>query len=101
MAATRTNQYVIGNIIRLRAAFTDSGHTPVNPTTVTLRIEKPDATEDTPTPTNAGSGVYIHDYQPPSVAGSKGIYSYRFEGTGVVQAACEGQFEMVESYVLG
>lgn len=86
------NEYDLGDLVRVSATFTNSTGTPTN-TTVTLRVRKPDASVTTPTAVSDGSGAYHYDI----AVDQPGIWFYRFEGTGAVQAASEAEFTVAKS----
>lgn len=74
-----------------------------NPTTVVLIIESPDNATTTytfaidPEITNPSVGVFLAVLDPQLPVG---VYRWRWEGTGAVEAASEGFFEVMESAVL-
>jgi hypothetical protein len=84
---TTDTEYDIGDVVELRAAFTDTANTPANPSSIALRILAPNGTIYTPTPSNPSTGVYTHLLQPDQ----SGWWAYRFTGTGANAAAEEGR----------
>ena len=87
--------YQIGDKVRLTATFTDLDNVATNPTAVILRLRSPDGTDTTPTPTNTGAGVYIYDLD----LNQSGVWRYRWEGTGTVQAASPDESIKVKSSI--
>lgn len=83
-----TTEHDIGDVVDLRATFTDIAGVPTNPSAVTLRVRKPDGTVLTPSPTNPGVGIYSHLLSPDL----SGWWTYRFIGTGTNAAAEEARF---------
>ena len=88
---TTTNQYDLNDRIRLRSVFTvDNVNT--DPTVITLKIKDPSGTTTTYTfgaaeITKEDTGIYYRDV----TLNDTGIWYYRFESTGAVVAADEGQ----------
>ncbi|MGE3622492.1 MAG: hypothetical protein AB7H77_01280 [Bdellovibrionales bacterium] len=95
-----SNIYDRGDLVRLSAGFADIDGTPGDPSTVTLRVKKPDATVTVHTypgdVTKSGTGTYYFDLP----LTDSGDWYYRFEGTGAVQAAGEQGFHVYRSNVL-
>lgn len=93
------NSYGVGNLIRLSVTFTELvGQTPIDPTDVTLYIQNPDGTVDEFTYLDSqivrdGVGLYHYDLPNPE----SGYYYYRFEGSGTIVAASNGQFNSIPS----
>lgn len=79
-------EYPVQSVTRISVAFTNAAGAPTDPTSVTLRIVKPDRTE-TVIPngsiTKSGTGAYHYDY----TIAAQGKHSYRWQGDGVVIAA--------------
>lgn len=86
------NEYDIGDVVRVSAAFTNAAGAPAN-TTATLRVRKPDLSVTTPSLTNDGTGLYHYDI----VVDMAGNWFYRAEGTGTVAAAGERSFTAKKS----
>lgn len=100
------NSYVYQTEVRLTSAFSVNGIA-TDPTTVTLKIKKPDGTVVTFTyPASIAKdsvGNYHYDYMPPTIAADPsaiGKYTWRWDGTGTVKAADEGSFKVTASEVL-
>ena len=89
-----TNTYDKGDAVRLRVTFTiDSVNT--DPTTITLRVKNPVGTKTVYTfalaeITKEATGIYYKDIS----VDDDGIYAYRFEGTGTVEAASEHKMKV-------
>jgi hypothetical protein len=74
------------------------GGTNTDPTTVTLKVQDPSGVEDTYTyalgqVTKSAAGVYYRDV----AVDEKGVWHYRWIGTGTVAAADEDYFFVRES----
>lgn len=85
--------YDIGDLIKLTATFKNSGGTPTDPTTITLRVTDPVATTSVYTyalaqVTKESAGVYSKSITP----ASSGYWHYRWEGTGAVEQVEQGLF---------
>jgi hypothetical protein len=96
----------VGDLIEIRSyesagdGFKDAAGTLTDPTTVTLKIEKPSGTETTYTYaavqiTRDSAGRFYKQITP--AAGEHGVWHYRWIGTGAVTAATEGAFFVRES----
>jgi uncharacterized protein YfaS (alpha-2-macroglobulin family) len=81
-------EYEMGDTVRLKTSITvDDVLT--NPTTITLKVRKPDGTITTETPVQDGvTGKYRFDI----VVNQHGTWSYRFEGTGPAAGVGERSF---------
>jgi uncharacterized protein YfaS (alpha-2-macroglobulin family) len=89
------NIYDVGDQVVLRGDFKDRNGAPTNPTTVTMRVRKPDGAVVIVTNANVGTGAYEGTYDPPSA----GEYVCRVEGTGAVKAAGETRFKVRDQQV--
>ena len=91
------NIYDVGNTILLSVSFTDpiSG-SPVAPSVVTLRVMNPLGVE---TDYQAGSPGFsnpsLGNYSGLVFADLTGVWAYRWEASGSILAAADGQFQMV------
>lgn len=56
--------YPLGGVVPLDVAIVDAAGHPVDPTTITITITKPDDTVDTPTPSSTQTGRWTVDYVP-------------------------------------
>ena len=86
------NTYDKGDGIRLQATFTVSSVN-TDPTTITMRVKDADNVVTVYTHalveiTNPAVGIYYKDIE----VTNDGVWYYRFEGTGAVQAAGEYSF---------
>ena len=97
------NAYDIGDVVRLRASFTNSGGAAVDPSSLTLQyqIVKPVAgplvalVYGVNSIVRAGVGEFYHDLD----VTSAGEWRYRYNGTGLNAAAAEGVFNTVLRWV--
>ena len=94
------NVYQVGDLVRISAAFTNEAGAAADPTTVSLLVKLRyviGATATTytypATVTKDSTGNYHVDFAPTT----EGIWDYRWIGTGVVTAACEGAFNVPNS----
>lgn len=83
-----SNQYLLGNLVRLSATFKDFAGNYADPTSVSLSVKKLGGSTETPTVVKDAVGFYHFDYEPLTA----GTYYYRFNGTGDIIAAVEGEF---------
>lgn len=87
------SSYLIGNVIRLSASFTNFSGVAADPDAVTVTIKLRNSTSETFTATKDSVGNYHYDYTPAAA----GTYFYRFNGTGSLLASSQGQFD-IEDY---
>ena len=96
------NHYAAGNLIRVSAAFTNSGGSAVDPAAVLLKVRTPAGTVTTYTYgvdaglVKASTGNYYYDVD----ASTRGEWTYRWYSTGSGQAAAEGAFTIEASTFL-
>lgn len=91
------NKYLIGNTVRISALFTDAASAAIDPASVSIKIKKPGGSLISETALeNPSVGTFYYDYVPDMT----GIYYYRFEGTGNMDSAAEGSFEITISSVI-
>ncbi len=94
-----TNTYEIGDGIRLSVLFETLALVPTDPTVIRVRTQKPNGSITVLTyGTDAAvirdsAGAYHADVVPASNA-EAGQWYYRWEGTGTLQAAEEGTFQV-------
>jgi hypothetical protein len=90
------DEWDVGDAPTIYIDFVDNAGTPANPTSVTLRVRRPDGTVDVlpTTPTAVGH------YEAVVPLDAHGTWRYRWEGTGAVQAAEEGELLVRRSRVL-
>jgi hypothetical protein len=95
-----TNRYEIGNVVTVDVEFTDADTGDfVDPTTVTASVKDPlgVTTNYTVTPgqiVRDDLGKFSLDLEP----NSRGIWTYKFIGTGANQGAKEGAFSIFGSH---
>ena len=89
-----------GDLARFSVTFTDTAGVPADPTTVQLRLLHPDGVEVTTLVYGTDAAV-IHDdtgsYHVDYLLDTIGYWHWRWEGTGLVQAAVEGYLVTTES----
>lgn len=91
------NAYDVGDQVRVTATFKDLDGDAVDPTTVTVKYQKPGGsvvTVASESVTNSATGVYFTDL---TIDNSPGVWRYRFEGTGALVAAEGGTFYVTAS----
>jgi hypothetical protein len=81
--------YVVGQQIRLSAAFTTSAGIPVDPTAVTCKVRDGAGASTTPAVVKDSTGVYHADIL---ITKPAGTWYYRFEGVGAAIGAGETSF---------
>ncbi len=93
------NSYDLGDQVRLSAAFTDADGAAVDPTVVTVKYSDPtgsvtdlDYGVDLAV-TRTTTGAYYVDFVPHTA----GTWRYRWESSGAVTAAAEGEFQVRRS----
>jgi hypothetical protein len=88
--------YSAGQMVRCSVVFRDADGDPVDPSTVTFRVRKPDGTTTTyvyqtdPELVRTEMGSFSVDV----LAALGGRYTYRFEGGGAVVASAERMFRV-------
>jgi hypothetical protein len=91
---TQQEEFTIGQELRVQCTFKNASAALANPTTVTLKIMKPDGTlAGTWTGgdlTNSSAGIFYRDYTPDVF----GRYRVRFDSTGTPKVATEGFFDV-------
>lgn len=85
--------YLIGNEVTIPVQFYTAGGTPLNPTVVTLTLQDPLGNITTPTFSNLGPGRYSANVVPTAA----GVWRWRYQGQGSVNAALESRFTVYES----
>ncbi len=97
------NFYDVGDAVRLRGSFVVPEVGAADPTAVKLLICKPDSVKQTlvygvdSEVEKTATGLYYADIIPDQV----GLYTYRWEGTGAVIGAWEGEFTVRRSRFYG
>jgi hypothetical protein len=88
------NSYVKGQLVRCRGSYTDESGVAVDPTTVTAKVQTPSGTITTYTyPATVVKDSTGHYHVDVSVT-TAGLWYYRFESTGMYQAAGEAHFDV-------
>jgi hypothetical protein len=93
-----TNEYLLGNIVRISATFYNSG-TPINPTAVLVRLKKGD---NSPSTFVYGVDAEVKrditgTYYMEIVADPVGLYTYNWFSTGTGQAAGQQNFVVTDT----
>lgn len=95
-----SSPYDVGSLVRTSAAFTNASGTAADPTTIVLRFANLVATPTVWTYLGTGSivkdstGNYHADLDTTALPGE---WRYRWIGTGAVQAAGDGAFQVRDS----
>lgn len=93
------NQYDVGDTVRLKGTFTDTGGSFVDPTKVTMWVKAPSSTVLVATSTGSvahpSTGVYTLDVS----IGSSGMWRYRVYSTGSIVTAEENTFIIQRRFV--
>lgn len=103
-----TNSYDPGDIVRLVGTFTNTAGTLTAPTTVALTLAYPARWGGLAPGTvgytlaqgsvqQAAAGSYYYDLTVPS--GTPGVWTYRYAGSGAVNAVFTGQFTVYQEPV--
>lgn len=93
------NTYDVGDQVRLAVTFTDEDGNAADPTVITVKYISPLGTvtertyEDDPAVVRDGTGQYSTDF----VANRAGGWHYRWQSSGAITAAAEGQFQVRRS----
>lgn len=92
----REVQILQRNVIEILARIS-TGPAYADPTTVSLRLKRPDGTEVTPAPvmTKLGTGLYRYYLDTQGLAA--GVWLWHVSGDGLVDCAAEGQFTILAS----
>lgn len=99
MTITSSAEINIGSRAAVTAKFKDEAGDDANPTTVTIRVKKPDGTVVVKTNQeldNPGLGHWVGRFD----VDQAGRWYYRVEGTGNVQAADEASFIVPPSEIV-
>ena len=90
------NSYIIGNIVRLSASFTDEDGVLANPATVSVKIKKPEKTIETfAAIAGDNKGEFYYDYTTTDL----GDHQYVFTGTGTIDAVANGKFNVKSEWL--
>lgn len=93
------NVYDIGDLVRLSVQFNDADSAAVDPTVITVRYADPTGlvtqmTYETDVAVyRADVGAYYVDF----IVNRAGTWAYRWQSSGLVTAATEGQFQVRRS----
>lgn len=92
--------YEVGDIARVKVAFTDVNGTPADPTSVSITIQLPDNSQalatTLPPIVRTGTGAYYYDV----TITQSGTYFYRWAGNGAVMAVGEASFLVTETLLV-
>lgn len=94
-----TNTHDIGDIVQVKAIFRNQAGDLTDPTTIRLKIRRPDKTTSTytyltdPEVQRESLGVFISNLD----IDQAGVWVYRWEGEGPVKAAEEHAFDIRRS----
>ncbi len=94
------SDYIVGQLVRLSAAFTDAAGAAADPDTVTLRhrpMSVPGATLQTEIDPGEGTVIGrdgVGQYHADISMDDPGTYYWRWESTGDAQAAAQGSFSV-------
>lgn len=94
-----TNRYFKNSMVRAKGLFFDGSDVPSDPTSVTVKVQKPDGTETTYVYLVSGAVVKdaVGQYHIDILGDQVGLWYYRWEATGVVQATQERYFKVERS----
>lgn len=84
------------NVLRFILRF-EQANAYADPNSVRLRLMKPDNTEFTPEPVPTRSGLGIWQWEFDTEGQPAGVWKFRAEGDGLVDAATEGTFTLTQS----
>lgn len=93
------NSYDLGDQVRLSAVFSDADGYAIDPTVITVKYAAPggsvtDLTYDVDlSVTRDGTGSYYVDFVPTI----PGVWAYRWQSSGTITAAAEGQLMVKRS----
>lgn len=94
-----TNKYDIGDQVRIEVVFTDEDGAGADPSVIVCKYRRPNGNTTTleygdgEGVTRDSEGSYYVDV----VTDMPGVWAYRWEGTGVLTAAAEGEFMVLRS----
>jgi hypothetical protein len=90
-----SNIYLIGNVVRMTAAFSVAG-TATDPSPVPVcTVRTPSGGSATPAVSKSATGAYFADFTP----AESGLHSYRWAGEGTAKSASEATFFATPSRV--
>lgn len=82
------SDYIEGQMVRLSAEFRDYAGTLADPDAVTLKYKIGSGSLQTVTPTKDSTGTYHYNL----LLSAPGLYQWRWQSTGGVPTADQGQF---------
>jgi len=90
------NVYDVGDMVRIRGIFTDSGGSAVDPSSVTFQYMRKDtdAASTLVYGVNSITKAAVGNYYTDVAVNSGGPWKYRWNGTGANAAAVEGAFDV-------
>ena len=92
------NEYHVGDLVHCKAVFTNLSGALIDPSTVILKVRKPD---DTTASYIYGSSAMVHEsqgiYSMDLAANLAGTWYYEFSATGVGQCAGDNRFFVKDS----
>lgn len=96
------NEYDVGDAVRFSATFANSGGTAADPSNVFFKIKDPTGTIGTYTMSGTGTNTdlvkdSVGNYHIDVTLDESGIWHYRWQGTGTLDAAEEDQLKVVDS----
>lgn len=93
------NAYYPGQQVRVWAQFVAYDETPTDPTVITLKYSDPmgNVTELTFDEDLSLSRVGVGEYYAEFIATRPGTWRYRWQSSGAITAAAEGQFQVLRS----
>lgn len=84
------------NVLRFTMRF-EQANAYADPNSVTLRLKKPDGTEFTPAPVPTRTELGTWQWELDTAGQPAGVWKFRAEGDGLVDAATEGTFTVTAS----
>lgn len=89
------DDYTLGGAVEIRGSFTDANDAAVDPTGLTLTVEKPDGTEVSVDPLDFAHPS-VGEYRAPYLPDVAGTHRYLWLGTGLRPVATDGEFYVRE-----
>jgi hypothetical protein len=81
-----------GSMYEIRVSISDPNG-PADPTTLVVQVKKPSGSVFSPAISRVGTGIYVSSF----VLDEAGVYSYRWQGTGIATGVCVGSFHVQSS----
>lgn len=85
--------FVVKQPVKLKVEFRNEAKELVNPTTVIFYVRDPNGLITTPAPVNDSTGIWHATI----TVGISGLWYYRAEGSGALEAAAEATFVVDET----